>query len=266
MRIGCNWSKALKILLERQEVKIDYIKSGAYGNFDKLFTAMRSMRPILVHGLGYFEHTGMKDINIIDFNHANHIINICDSPHYGFHICIKNSDMYEGMTDKDIYKLMCNNIKIFKKNIKVPLLLENIPDSPSERAIFDHYPYIMPDEINRLVLENDVSFLLDLTHAKITAEYHGWDIHEYIRNLPLDRVIEIHINGSGYDKNGFPQDTHQSMEDEDYSLLEWVLKYTSPKIVTLEYNGIESESNETIICSLRKQLNEIQNICNFSET
>ena len=34
MDIGCNWSKALKILTEKDSVKIDYIKSFGYGNFD----------------------------------------------------------------------------------------------------------------------------------------------------------------------------------------------------------------------------------------
>jgi len=29
----------------------------------------------------------------------------------------------------------------------------------------------MPEQINRVLNENDVSFLLDLTHAKITAVY-----------------------------------------------------------------------------------------------
>lgn len=262
MYIGCNWSKALKFLIEKDDVKIDYIKSGAYGTFYEEFSKMRELRPILLHGLGYFEHTGMKNIEVIDFKLANRLIKNCNSPHYGLHLSIKNSDMHQGMTDENIYERMSKQIQIFKKNITVPLLLENIPDSPKDRVIFDHYSYIMPEQLNRLLIENDVSFLLDLTHAKITAQYHGWNIHDYIRELSLNRVVEIHINGSGYDKNGFPIDTHQAMENEDYKLLEWVLNYANPDIVTLEYNGIETEDDDTIIYSLEKQLSEIQYICN----
>jgi uncharacterized protein (UPF0276 family) len=262
MNIGCNWSKTLKFLLEREEVKIDYIKSGAYGNFNELFSTMRSLRPILLHGLGYFEHTGMRNMEIIDFNRANDIIKKCNSPHYGVHLAIENCDMYPGMTDEDIYGRMCRQIQIFKKNLEVPLLLENTPDSPQDRVEFDHHPYVMSEQFTRLFTENDISFLLDLTHAKITAQYRGWNIHDYIRQLPLNRVVEIHVNGSGYDKEGFPADTHQAMENEDYRLLEWVLNYTNPDIVTLEYNGVETENDDTIICSLKKQLKEIQNICN----
>jgi uncharacterized protein (UPF0276 family) len=262
MHIGCNWSKALKFLLEKDAVKIDYIKSGAYGTFNEEFSTMRSMRPILLHGLGYFEHTGMKNIEMIDFNLANSLIKSCDSPHYGLHLSIKNSDMYPGMTDENIYDHMSKQIQIFKKNLAVPLLLENTPDSPKDRVMFDHYPFTMPEQLNQLFIENDVSFLLDLTHTKITAQYNGFNIRDYISQLPLNRVVEIHVNGSGYDKDGFPTDTHQSMENEDYKLLDWVLNYTNPQIVTLEYNGVETETHDTVICSLERQLNKIQNICN----
>ena len=257
MYIGCNWSKPLRFLLEKDAVKIDYIKSGAYGTFNEEFSTMRSMRPILLHGLGYFEDTGMKNIEMIDFNLANNLIKNCNSPHYGLHLSIKNSDMHPGMTEENIYEHMSKQIQIFKKSITVPLLLENTPDSPHDRIMFDHHPYIMPEQLNRLFTDNDVSFLLDLTHAKITAQYRGFNIHDYISQLPLNRVVEIHVNGSRYDKDGFPVDTHQAMENED-----WVLNYTNPKIVTLEYNGLTTETDDTILYSLEKQLNEIQNICN----
>lgn len=260
MYIGCNWSESLKILLEKDAVKTDYIKSGAWGTFNEDFTVMRSMRPILLHGLGYFEHTGMKNIETVDFNFANNLIKKCDSPHYGIHLAIENSDMYDGMTDEDVYRRMCNIIGTFMKNLNVPLLLENVPDSPQDRVVFDHYPYIMPEQYNRIFNENGVSFLLDLTHAKITAEYHGWDVHDYIRKLPLDRISEIHVNGSGYDKDGFPDDTHESMKEEDYKLLQWVLCLSKPDIVTLEYSGKEWENQGTVISSLEMQLNKIYNI------
>ena len=43
MYIGCNWSKALKFLLEKDAVKVDYIKTGSYGNFNEQFPTMRSI-------------------------------------------------------------------------------------------------------------------------------------------------------------------------------------------------------------------------------
>lgn len=51
------------------------------------------------------------------------------------------------------------------------------------------------------------------------------------------------------------------MEDEEYELLTWVLNYSKPDIVTLEYNGIEGENEEVIINNLEEQLNKINEIC-----
>lgn len=261
MYIGCNWSKALKTLLENNTVKVDYVKSGAFGNFDKEFETMRSMRPVLLHGLGYFENIGMKNIEVIDFNRANELIKKCNSPHYGVHLAIRKADMHEGMTDKEIYSLMSKQIKIFKNKLEVPLILENPPDSPTDRTVFGHYPYTDAEKISKLYEENNVCFLLDISHAKITANYNGWDIYDYLKSLPINRIKEIHLNGSGYDKDGYPKDTHQAMEDEEYKLLEWVLNYSKPDIVTLEYNGVEGENEELIKKNLEEQLNKINEIC-----
>lgn len=263
MYIGCNWSKALKTLLENNTVKVDYVKSGAFGSFDKEFETMRSMRPVLLHGLGYFENAGMKNIEIIDFNRANELIKKCESPHYGVHLAIRNVDMYKGMSDTAIYERLSKNIKVFKNNLNVPLLIENTPDTTIERKENDFYPYFTPQRISELSINNDVYFLLDIAHAKITAKDQGLDIYNYIKKLPLDRIKEIHLVGSGYNKDGFPIDIHQAMQNEDYELLAWVLNYSKPDIVTLEYNGIKGENEELIMRNLEEQLNKINEICNY---
>ncbi|WP_234123491.1 multinuclear nonheme iron-dependent oxidase [Clostridium hydrogenum] len=263
MYIGCNWSKELKMLLEKDAVKVDYVKSGAFGNFDNEFETMRSMRPVLLHGLGYFENVGMKNIEIIDFNRANELIKKCNSPHYGVHLAIRNSDMHDGMTDNDIYEQISKNIKAFKNNLNVPILIENSPDTAIERKEYDFYPYFTPERISEIVMNNNIYFLLDIAHAKITAQDHGWDIYEYIKSLPLERIKEIHLAGSGRNKEGFPMDTHQSMADEDYKLLAWVLEKSNPDIVTLEYNGVKGENEEVVIKNLEEQLGMLKKIAMF---
>ena len=156
---------------------------------------------------------------------------------------------------------MSKQIQVFKKNLSVPLLLENVPDSPQDRIVFDHYPYVEAEKIDRLITENGVGLLLDLTHAKITALYRKWNIYDYLKVLPLNRIREIHINGSGYDNDGFPADTHQSMSDEDYELLDWVLSRSNTEIVTLEYCGINSENEEIVCRNLKYQLTKLNLIC-----
>jgi len=260
-KIACNWSDPLADLIINRQINIDYIKAGAYGEFERQFDTIRSLKPILLHGLGYHERTGMENINLIDLQRANKIIKDCGCPHLGIHLAIKNSDMQSLMEPEDIYIRMSKHIQFFKKNLSVPVLLENIPDSPQERAVFDHYPYAEPERINRLLYDNDVNLLLDLAHAKVTALYKDWKIYEYLKNLPLDRIKEIHVSGSGYDQYGFPDDTHQAMCDDDYELLYWVLERSNPDIVTLEYVGIDSEPQDLILDNLYSQIKKLEFIC-----
>ncbi len=139
---------------------------------------------------------------------------------------------------------MSRQVQIFKQNLAVPLLLENVPDSPQDRTRFGHYPYFNSEQISRLILENDIGFLLDLTHAKITSRFRGWDVRTYLSELPLSRIAEIHVNGSGFDSDGFPADIHASMDEEDFDLLDWILGITNPEIITLEYSGLNTEQPE----------------------
>lgn len=256
-QIACNWSASLEALLIEEAGIIDYIKTGVYGSFEEQFATIRSYRPILLHGLGCFDHSGMKDIGAVDFERANRLIAQCGSPHYGLHLAIKNADMPSPMSDEEIHGLMSRQIKVFQHTLAVPLLLENTPDSPEDRTVFDHYPYAEAEKIRRLVVENDVGLLLDLTHASITAAFRGWDIHAFLLALPLERIREIHVNGHGTDTQGFPIDTHQAMEAEDYRLLYWVLEHSHPEFVTLEYSGVASEEPAAIAENLRRQIHTL---------
>ena len=51
------------------------------------------------------------------------------------------------------------------------------------------------------------------------------------------------------------------MEAEDYELLDWILNHTKPDIVTLEYSGKESETQETVTENLLYQLDKLNYIC-----
>jgi uncharacterized protein (UPF0276 family) len=202
----------------------------------------------------------MSDISMIDFTTTNRVLDKSSSPHYGLHLGIRKADMGMQMTNDDVYDRMCRNIQVFKKNLSVPLLLENSPDTPHDRRAFDLYPYNEHEQINRIIVDNNVYMLLDITHAKITAQFRKMDIFQYLGGFPLNRVKEIHTNGSGYDIDGFPKDTHQDMKEEDFELLDWVLNRTNPDIITLEYNGAEADDYDTILSLTKHQIKQIQKL------
>lgn len=253
-KLACNWSNALKNLIIRNEINIDYVKAGEQRNFIEIVDEIQGIRPILLHGgLGMSLRTGMDNIyDKVDFQYLNNLINKCRTPQYGIHIALNKEEYSKMRTSEKVYSHMSFVIRAFKEKLKVPLLLENTPDCFVDRRFYKFIPYIMPDQINRLLHDNDVSLLLDITHAKITAKFHGWDIYGYLNTLLLNRVEEIHINGCGLNDNELLMDSHQKMEDEDFALLEWVLVRTNPQIISLEYSGGREEEVSDVEANILK--------------
>lgn len=252
-KLGCNWSLALQNLIISKTINIDYVKAGEQSDFNERFHEIRSLCPILLHGgLGFSLRTGMTSLDKVNFAHLNKLIKQCNSPQYGIHIALTQNENRDMNTEEKVFANMSSVISTFKKVLSVPLLIENTPDCLVDRRFYKFIPYVFPDQINKLLHDNDVSLLLDITHAKITARFHGWDIYGYLNSLLLNRVKEIHINGCGTDKKGFLFDSHQAMEDEDFALLDWTLSRTNPEIISLEYNGDRDENESVAVYNIRK--------------
>jgi uncharacterized protein (UPF0276 family) len=114
--------------------------------------------------------------------------------------------------------------------VKKAIILENLPSLPQAK-----YAYAAdPEIITQIVRETDSGFLLDISHARIAASQLGMGIHKYLAKLPLKKARQIHISGARM-KNGHLYDAHESLQDEDYAILAWVLDRTNPEVVTLEY-------------------------------
>ncbi len=261
MKLACNWSFELKKLLDNNLIDIDYVKVGNFRKSENEIDVLKIRKSILLHGLGYNECTGMKHIEVVDFEQVNRLLAFCNSPHLGIHSAIHNVDMDQPMTDIEITKRMLENVEIFKQKIDVPILLENTPNSDTDNTVFDHYPFINPDNLSRIIWDSEVGLLLDLSHTKITAAYYHWNLHDYLKALPLSKTVEMHVNGSGYDQHGGPMDTHSAMKKDDFELLEWVLQYAKPQIITLEHGSQVYSIDKLIdVDSLLDNLKELKKI------
>ena len=114
----------------------------------------------------------------------------------------------------------------------VRVLAENMCRS---RAAGHHY-LVDPAFISQVVQEADCHFLLDLAHARVSAWMRGQPVRDYVQELPLDRLVEIHVSGPRpAASDGRLVDAHESLQEKDYALLEWVLNLTRPMAISLEY-------------------------------
>ncbi len=72
-----------------------------------------------------------------------------------------------------------------------PLVLEN----PSSYAEFAGSTLSEADFIAALLAETDARLLLDVNNVYVTAYNHGFDAVDYLRRLPMERVVQFHVAG-----------------------------------------------------------------------
>lgn len=114
--------------------------------------------------------------------------------------------------------------------ISAPIILENMSHWPARSTDLA----AQPDFICEVVERTGCGFLLDLAHARVSAERLGMSPQDYLLKLPLERLVEVHISGPRR-KLGILRDAHEPLSQNDYALLTWLLTRHRPQAVTLEY-------------------------------
>lgn len=142
-------------------------------------------------------------------------------------------------------------IKKVQQVIDVPLLLENIttyirmPGSELTEAQF----------ISEVLEQADCGLLLDVNNVYVNSQNHNYDPYEFINQLPIDRVVQIHIAGH-HKKGDMLIDTHgSSISKPVFDLLEHTLRKTDVRGILLERDQLFPKFSSTL-----KELHKIRSI------
>lgn len=270
MKIGCNLSNELMELINEKIVIVDYVKIALSKLDENIPQDYKNYGKLLLHGVGQdvSQHTGARKLENIDWQRLNDQINFCNSKFIGIHCGTYQSDWTEEEITYEMVKMRMNLfIKLWKRNINVDLLIENVPYSKyyevNNPKIIKHS--VSPQLLSELCIENEIGLILDIAHAKVTASGLGIQLRDYIKALPLEKVREIHVVGTRKTEVGL-RDNHLEMDEEDYRTLEFVLSMTNPEIVTLEYGGFgEHFSWRSNKAAIEKQLKTIKAIIDKQE-
>ena len=113
MKLGCNYSEELMLLIEEDAVEVDCIKMGYFQPFIGLHEEIVKKKPILIHGFGKHEHIGMVDPKRNnDWHHMNEILTQYDAPHLAVHFSIYDQDLH---VVRDIRERLDQGVEIFKE-------------------------------------------------------------------------------------------------------------------------------------------------------
>jgi uncharacterized protein (UPF0276 family) len=255
MQLTTNLSGPLIELLRRQAAPIDGIEVGPWINPRKIMEHRKRLPgiPFYFHGGDYVNGLAVVPGTL---QRIKDYLEITGSPWLSLHITFlfpgmqyifrKRNWKFPSINTDRATRGFVQKIQKFTRCVNVPILLEN----PSPIPLYENLE-IQPDRIHQILKAADCRLLLDIGHARLSAEIAGITAEEYILNLPMDRVDQVHVSGPRI-RGGHLFDAHEPLQEMDYRLFEFVLAHAKPKVVTLEY--IRQ------IDPLREQLNRLRGI------
>lgn len=121
---------------------------------------------------------------------------------------------------EEALKHIVQRIRQVQDFIERPIALEN----PSTYLEFKSSSMPEAEFIARMAEASGCNLLLDVNNVYVTCYNHRLDAKAYLDNLPLDRVIQIHLSGHS-NKGTHIIDTHDNhVVDEVWNLYKYVVK------------------------------------------
>jgi uncharacterized protein (UPF0276 family) len=212
----------------------NYVKRG--GRFRVLLDRARARWPVLTHGLSL----GFGAVEPAEREYTQQLaafLRGIEAPWHSEHLCFSSVD---GVMLHDLMPLPLRNdaadtavlgMRELRDGLKLPIAVENV-------SYYAHPGPAHCSEIEFLldVLERaDAKLVLDVNNVFVNARNHGFDPYAYLDQIPVERVVQIHVAGHSVRPDGLILDTHgDAVRDEVYLLLEHALRRIGPVPVLLE--------------------------------
>lgn len=133
---------------------------------------------------------------------------------------------------QEVIDYVAERARIVQDFLEIPLALENL----SSYVAFKEDQ--MPEwEFYAAVVEKaDIYMMLDVNNIYVSSRNHQFDPKEYYQNIPLERVIQIHLAGHT-DYGDYVLDTHdQFVRDEVWELYREIYPLTGGVSTLLEWD------------------------------
>lgn len=235
MKLAVNYSSPLIRLIKENRIQVDLIKCP---DWEGMLPVALPYGKITIH---FDLKVGLGLTFKVDFDRLKWFKEQTETPHFNTHLVTPRNFNVRSSDDKQkIGALWRQEINLLTQNFDpANVALEHFPYTKST----PHIEYAANAEIfSEVIQDTGCMFLLDLAHARITADTLNIDVKDYIESLPLARLVEMHITGVQI-HNGVLTD-HFGLDQNDWEVLDWALenirekKWREPEIVAFEYGGI----------------------------
>ncbi len=255
--LGLRWDFIDEILATKP--RLDFVEispenyMGRGGYYDEALDRAMDAWPVVTHGLT-MSLGGTDPLRPDYLKGLRAFLDRTKSPWHSDHLCFST---FGGAVLHDLLPIafkesevarVADRIKRAQDAIGRPMAVENISFylHPGKREMRE------PEFIARVCEAADCGLMLDVNNAWVNATNFGFDVDEWMRTVPLERVVQIHVAGHDWFTDGAWEltetpksageregklivDTHGAdVCDEVLALLERVLAETGPVPVLLE--------------------------------
>lgn len=133
---------------------------------------------------------------------------------------------------KEVIDYVAERAKIVQDFLEVPFALENL----SSYVTFTDDQMPEWEFYSQVVEKADIFMMLDVNNIYVSSQNHGFNPKVYYENLPLDRVLQIHLAGHSR-RDGYILDTHDNYVcDEVWAIYADVYPKTGGVSTLLEWD------------------------------
>ena len=161
-----------------------------------------------------------------------HMASCCDKPNLNGRMFELGGREYTRKEMKDFAKNNFTKIKkIFGASVEIAIENNNYYPTEAYRDVTE------AGFISEIVNENNLRFLFDIAHAKVTCFNKNINFEKYKKELPLDRIIQVHICTYDIDNElNQAYDAHNYPNDEELLEVSKIISvYEDVKYLTVEY-------------------------------
>lgn len=220
--------------------------------------AVKALFPLVSHGIN-LSIGSVDDLNQDYLKSLKRLLDELNCPWFSDHICFTSFDgiYMQDLLPMPFSKEAVNHIAERARRVQDfvgrPFLLENI-------SFYMHMPgceMAETDFIWEILEKADCGLLLDVNNVYVNSLNYGFDPCEYLRKLPLERAVQIHV--AGHKKIGDQIiDTHgEAVVQPVFDVLKFALENSRVKAVMLERDQNFPDFDE-----LLDELAELRRIAN----
>lgn len=254
-RVGVGWRAPLASWIASRPPEVQCLEITAEHFFDGGEDRLRELAgayPIFVHGLGLSLGTpGPLDRGYLDrFARVAEIANAeWTSEHVSFSRAggVDLGHLNPIPPTRESLKVVADHAIEVAERCGRPLVLENITTHLRLEGEMTE-----PEYLNRLCEASGCGLLLDATNLHINSRNHGFDAREWLGELDLAHVRQLHVVGYAV-RDGRYEDSHSSpLQDDLLDLVREILERAPPDAATIVERDANFPSGEAMAEELRR--------------